>query len=242
MNKFVELSGSASFNDSFDPLYLHRANRLVYNVGDPLVLPSTWHFEGLARFSVHPNIAVGAHGSVDLFQTANFLHLPFDDTPVWGLGPNVAFHFHPGSEDFTLGLSAALTITSIPWTTWTLTNPSSAPWRTLAFDPSLYYRQRSSTDILFLYRVSFGASYIFVEHLEPFGGISLQNAIRNTGFDNYDYGRSTLQATDLNLVPYLGLGVRFEPIFARAQFYLPLNVVGQRHGDFGTQLQFGVEF
>lgn len=242
VQKAVELSGSVAFNDSIDPLTHHFPQRLVYDVNDPLVLRSTLHMEGLARVKVHPNIVLGAHGNVDLYRTGDFLNLPFDDRPSWGVGPNIAFHFQPADENLTIGASAALTFTSVPWNTWTLKSSAPAYPYASSFNAQLYDKTISSADIAYLYRFSVGASYVVAKHIEPFGGFSIQNGLRNTGFSNYDFGTSTLTASDLNLVPYMGVGLNVEPAFVRAQFYLPINVIGQGNLDFGSQVQMGVSF
>jgi len=242
MHNTVEMSGSFSYNDSFNAAYYHLPSTLVYDVNDPLVLQSTVHLEGLVRISVHSNVAIGAHGTIDLFRVGDYLHLPFDNTPSVGVGPNVAFHFHPGSENFTIGMSGALTFASIPWNSWALQNPQAAGRRTSVFDPSLYYRRESSSDILYLYRASVGVSYLFAGHIEPFGGISMQNEATNIGFDNVNRGGSTLSARDLNIVPYVGVSANLWPVFVRFQCYLPLNVTRSAQGEFGTQLQVGAGF
>lgn len=237
MHDTIELSGSAAIVDSTQTL-----RHLIYLPGDPLVNPSLWQFAGLARFQVHPNIAIGAQGTVELAQSRNILSIPFDNEILWGLGPNIGFHFHPGSDNFTLGLSFALTMMSTPWATWERKNDSKTSMVFLPLDMSQYQRGQTGRDFLFLFRGSFGASYLFVEHVELFGGLSFQNTATNIGFDDFQRAGSTLQASIINLVPYLGIGVLYKPFFSRLQLYIPVQFHDPTQAFVGSQLQVGFVF
>ncbi len=238
MHDNIELSGSFGFVDHH-PLVV---NFEPYKIEDPLVNPALWQFSGLARFSVHENIAIGLHGDIQLVPSRHYYNLPLNNDLVWGLGPNIGVHFHPWSDKFTIAFSFALTLMASPWTVWERTTPPSNLGYTFLFDPSSYQKSESGVDWLPLTRTSLGASYLFEEHYELFAGLSLQNTAKNIGFSNTAQSGSTLSADVINLVPYFGAGIVFKPFFMRLQGFVPANVSYSDRVYIGTQLQMGAAF
>jgi hypothetical protein len=196
---------------------------LVPEVGDPGLHVAHTQFGGHVRFRLNDHITAGGQAMVthSSLSDPSAFGVPDIDSFVWGAGPNVAVHF--GDEKTVMfGASLAVTFVEVPWATFRLRE---------GVDPNGvgatvedYELEELSAEPVLLFRLSTGVEWAMHPNVYLFGGLSLQNAASNIGFDDVARPGSTLTADSLGLVPYVGFTFRSNVgLFGRVQYYVPVG-------------------
>lgn len=93
-----------------------------------------------------------------------------------------------------------------------------------------------------LTRLSGAVNYSLHEYFELHSGLSFQNHVVNIGFDDQARQGSTLSASDVGVVPYLGVRATTEQgLYAVAQSYFPLGYEQLNGPQLGGSLQLGAD-
>ncbi len=214
----VELSGAVAFTDvDQDPLPSY---------GDPALQAARTTFLGQARLRVGKYLRLGAQG---FFSHASFAAPTAAGTPpmngqrVWGLGPQLSFHFRDARWAFGGGFS--LTLASVPWTAWQ--RRDGAP--ELVNEPvdtviERYEEVRRGREVHPLVTIGVGATWIAHPAFEAFVGLTLQSSLTNIGFDDQERHGSTLQSDNVGMAPFVGITARAPGagVYVRAQYDYPL--------------------
>ena len=168
-----------------------------------------------------------------------------DHARVWGVGPQVGFHFR--DRRWAFGGGFAFTFASVPWTSWQRREeapgaPSDAP------EPNLEHYQRSDMGRQWkpMLAVGVGATWFVRSAIEAFVGLSLQSYLANVGFDERSRGNTTLSADHVGMAPFVGLTLRIPQagLFIRGQYYYPIAFDALARGPAwgGVMGTVGVEF
>lgn len=179
-----------------------------------------------ARFRLGPYLRLGAQG---FFANAGMASAtatgtpPMDGQSVYGLGPSLSFNYR--RSRWAVGAGASVTIASVPWTTWRRADGGSNATFELSERFGTEYRPyQAGREVMPLVTLALGATYIPASYLEVFGGLSIQNSLRNVGFDNVQRDGSTLSAREFGVVPFAGVTARIPAgAYLRAQYFLPLG-------------------
>lgn len=214
------------------------------SVGDPALHVARTQLRGHARFKMGDYVTIGgeAHWShLELSETSATGVPPVTREHVWGLGPIVSVHFGPSKSNVSFGVAAALSLESVPWAIWERTSPAGfGDW---GFDPSEHRLAEDGTDLLVLMRVSGGMTYRFLDELSMHTGVSFQNHVVNIGYDDQERDGSTAAASDIGVVPFVGVKARIpeEGLYALAQWYMPLGYEQLNGPQMGGLIQLGAD-
>ncbi|HJL28951.1 MAG: hypothetical protein CMN31_00195 [Sandaracinus sp.] len=214
----AEISGTVHHTDvETDPLP---------QVGDPGLQAARTTFTGQVRFRLGDHVRLGGqllYSHASLAQRTAVGTPPMDGKSLFGIGPQVGFAWRTGR--FHLGGGLALTLTSVPWTTWE--RRDGAPDRPTDPDGTVeeHYREvDSDLDMQVLVSASVAGTWVVNEYFEAFVGLSVQNSLSNIGFDDQSREGSTLDASTVGVSPFVGATARIPGgAFVRGQYYLPLN-------------------
>lgn len=212
-------------------------------VGDPALHVARTQMRGHLRFKAGPYVTIGGEANYSHYELSEpnaYGTPPVTDKSTWGLGPVFSLHVGPDKSDVSFGLSAALTLQSVPWTTWSRTTaPTLADW---GFDPTVHEISEEGTDLMLMTRISGAMNYRIWRGLSLHTGLSFQNHVVNIGFDDQDRDGSTLTANDLGVVPYVGAHfVTDGGFYVLAQGYTPIGYE-QIHGvHMGGMLTIGAD-
>ena len=214
----ADLSGSVAHQDA-------SVNRFP-ELEDPALQAARTTISANARFRLGRYLRLGAQG---FFATTRMATPTATGTPevpgqtVFGLGPNVSFNYRRAR--WAVGAGVSLSLVSAPWSSWSRADGSSDG----TYEPgegfrASYQLDDSGRDIMPLVNVAVGATYIPSPYVELFGGLSVQNSLRNIGFDNRQRDGSTLSADEVGVVPFVGVTARVPAgAYLRAQYFVPLG-------------------
>lgn len=195
-------------------------------VGDSALQATRTTFTGQARFRIGEHLRLGGqflYSHASLAQETTSGTPPMEGESVFGIGPQISAGW--GGERWHIGFGGSLTFTTVPWATW-MRLPG-APDSDFDGAPITdhYAPLEGGRDLMMLFTLSAGATFIASEWFEGFGGFSIQNALTNIGFDDQDRTGSTLSADRVGIVPFVGATFRVpEPgLFVRGQYYYPIN-------------------
>lgn len=231
----VQLGGTASHTDSgTDP---------APEVGDPALHVAQTRLRGHARFRAGDYVTLGGEVSwshLSLSDPSAHGTPPVTGENIVGLGPTVSVHLAPKGSRASFAFAAALTVQSVPYTIWERTTPAGVT--DSSFDPAVHRVASEGSDLLVLTRVSGAVNYTLHEHFQLHSGLSFQNHVVNIGFDDQEREGSTLSASDLGVVPYLGAKATTEHgLYAVAQWYFPLGYEQLNGPRMGGSITLGAE-
>lgn len=216
--RVAELAGSVAHTDgTTDPTPSTTA---------PALQAARTVFLGHARFRFGKYMRLGAqgffaHGAFASPTTAGTP--PMDRARVWGLGPQISFHFR--DRRWAFGGGFAFTFASVPWTSWRRREDAPTPTGELPEATLEHYeRDESGRQMKPMLAVGVGATWIVGPALEAFVGLSLQSYLANVGFDEQPRGGATLSADHVGMAPLVGLTLRVPGtgLYFRGQYYYPL--------------------
>ena len=201
---------------------------------------------GHARFRVGEYVTIGGEASyshVELSEPNAVGVPPVTRDHVWGIGPVVSVHFGPSKSNVSFGLSAALTLESVPYAIWERTTPHDPFTDGWGFDPEQHRLAEEGSDMMLLTRISGGMTYRFLEELSLHTGLSFQNHAVNIGYDDQERDGSTLSATDIGVVPFVGVKARLpdDGLYAMGQWYAPLGFEQLEGAQWGALVQLGAD-
>lgn len=213
------------------------------DIGDPALHVARTELRGHLRFEVGPYVTIGGEGNYshfDLSEPSAYGTPPVTGKSTWGLGPVFSVHVGPDKSDVSFGLSAALTLQNVPWTTWERTSPPTLDdW---GFDPADHRIAEEGTDLMLLTRISGAVNYRIWRGLSLHTGLSFQNHVVNIGFDDQERDGSTLTANDLGVVPYVGANfVTEDGFWVLGQFYTPIGYEQLNGVQVGGMLTLGAD-
>jgi hypothetical protein len=191
--------------------------------GDPGLHVAHTQFGGHVRFRLNEHLSVGGQAMMTHSELSDpsATGVPDLDSFVWGAGPNAAIHFGD-PKTVMFGVSLAVTFVEVPWATFTLRDGVDPNAPSASVDD--YRLVEQSAEPVLLFRLSSGVEWALHPNIFFFGGLSLQNAATNIGFDNSERSGSTLSADVLGLVPYVGFNFRSDAgVFGSVQYYVPIG-------------------
>lgn len=212
-------------------------------VGDSALHVARTQMRGHLRFKAGPYVTLGGEANYSHFELSepnSYGTPPVTGKSTWGIGPVFSLHVGPEKSDLSFGLSAALTLQSVPWTVWERTSPPTLDdW---GFDEADHRVGDEGTDLMLLTRLSGAVNYRIWRGLSMHTGLSFQNHTSNIGFDDQDRDGSTLAADDLGVVPYVGAHfVTPDGFYVLGQFYTPIGYEHLRGVQVGGMLTVGAD-
>jgi len=237
----VELIGEVSTGD-VDTDYAPQ-------VGDPALHAARTEFSGQARFAIGRHFAVGpqvsyAHSSMSQGTAAGTP--PMENESLYGFGPNVSLHFggpiDGGHMTWGFGAGFALSFVSVPYAVWERNDGLTSVEALLDPSASNYHLVDSGRDVQALFALSLGGTVGLNDYVDLFGGVSVQNSMKNIGFDDLQRSGSTITAGEVGAVPFFGVtGHVPGGLLLRAQYGFPIgfNQFYAGSASWGT-LQFSI--
>lgn len=206
---------------------------------DPALHVAETTLHGQARVGVTDHIAVGAQveGTSDALTVPSADGTPpLRDSLALGAGPLVSVSAGRfGGLSTTLALSGMFM--KLPWATWSLDPGEADRCPPCEGPPPAYSLVDHGKDLLFLYRVSITTAYDFNPYFGVYGGLSVQNSVTNIGFDRVSRDGSTLEASDIALVPYYGLIAHSDSgLFLKLSGFNSNSIVPGVQGTLGVEL------
>ncbi|MCA9612095.1 MAG: hypothetical protein R3B99_09650 [Polyangiales bacterium] len=214
---------------------------LVPSYGDPAMQAAETTFTGQARFRLGEHFRLG--GQL-LYSHASLAHETAAGTPpmpgesVVGGGPQMSAGF--AGEHWHVGFGAMATLVSVPWAAWERNDDAPDVDRESVDVLDHYHLAVQGRELRLMFATSVGVTWIVHPWFEGFGGVSVQSAFENVGFDDQERTGSTLSMRPV-VVPFVGVTARIpEPgLFLRAQYQYPIGEPHLLHGGFGITL--GIE-